>query len=72
MRPRTNVNLSVKTGVGFLSNDTRVVVAQSGQEALPKAYGIDIGGTFKVAGKLLINTAVWALDLQQEFGIRRR
>jgi len=62
-----NVNLYVKSGVGFHSNDTRVVVAQSGKEVLPKAYGIDIGGTFKVADKLLINTAVWALDLQQEF-----
>jgi len=62
-----NFNLYVKTGVGFHSNDTRVVVAQSGQEVLPKAYGIDIGGTFKVADKLLISSAVWALDLQQEF-----
>ncbi len=44
-----NVNLYVKTGVGFHSNDTRVVVAQSGEEVLPKAYGIDVGGTFKVA-----------------------
>ncbi|HEY9046507.1 MAG TPA: TonB-dependent receptor, partial [Ohtaekwangia sp.] len=62
-----NINLYIKTGVGFHSNDTRVVVAQDGKDVLPKAYGIDIGGTFKVGDDLLVNAALWRLDLDQEF-----
>lgn len=38
----SNLNLYVKSGIGFHSNDTRVVVAQQGQEILPQAYGIDV------------------------------
>jgi len=62
-----NINLYVKTGIGFHSNDTRVVVAQSGKDILPKAYGIDVGSTFKLGDDLLLSTALWMLDLDQEF-----
>lgn len=56
-----------KTGVGFHSNDTRVVVAQSGESILPAAYGSDLGLIWKPSSKLLINTALWTLLLDQEF-----
>lgn len=56
-----------KTGMGFHSNDTRVVVAQSGNQILPKAYGADLGVNLKPAKKLFINAAIWALFLEQEF-----
>jgi outer membrane cobalamin receptor len=62
-----NVNLFVKSGIGFHSNDTRVVVAQQGEEILPRAYGLDVGANFKVGSKLLLNIALWTLDLDQEF-----
>jgi len=62
-----NLNLYVKGGIGFHSNDTRVVVAQNGKEILPKAYGVDLGGTFKLGDKLLASVALWTLDLEQEF-----
>jgi len=62
-----NTNVFAKAGVGFHSNDTRVVVAQQGEEILPKAYGLDLGATFKPVPNLAINTAVWYLDLEQEF-----
>jgi outer membrane cobalamin receptor len=61
------VNLFVKSGIGFHSNDTRVVVAQRGKEVLPKAYGVDVGGNFKLGDQLLLSTALWMLDLGQEF-----
>lgn len=61
------VNLFLKSGIGFHSNDTRVVVAQQGQEILPQAYGLDLGANFKIGNKLLVNTAVWMLNLDQEF-----
>lgn len=56
-----------KTGVGFHSNDTRVVVAQAGTSILPAAYGSDLGIIWKPNSKLLINTALWSLFLDQEF-----
>ena len=62
-----NIQYYFKTGVGFHSNDTRVVVAQNGRETLPAAYGSDLGVIWKPTSKLLINTALWALLLDQEF-----
>ncbi|MDX1479424.1 MAG: TonB-dependent receptor plug domain-containing protein [Saprospiraceae bacterium] len=56
-----------KTGVGFHSNDTRVVVARDGHEVLPRAFGADAGFVIKPGPRLLITTALWYLDLEQEF-----
>lgn len=61
------LQLYAKAGVGFHSNDSRVVVAQQGQRTLPKAYGTDLGLNFKPTDKLFINTALWYLYLEQEF-----
>lgn len=57
----------LKTGKGFHSNDTRVVVAQNGKQILPAAYGFDAGYIWKPSSKLLVNMAYWYLYLQQEF-----
>lgn len=57
----------VKAGIGFHSNDTRVVVQQEGEEILPKAYGVDIGAVLKPSSKLLISPTFWYLELEQEF-----
>lgn len=62
-----NVQFYVKTGTGFHSNDARVVVADSATNTLPRAVGADIGMFFKPAKRLLVNAAVWGLDLEQEF-----
>jgi len=62
-----NVQLYVKTGKGFHSNDAKVVVGNEGKEILPAAYGIDIGMNWKPFDHLFINAAVWYLYLQQEF-----
>jgi hypothetical protein len=62
-----DIQIYLKTGRGFHSNDARVVVANKGQEILPGAYGIDFGVNWKPADHLFINTAVWYLYLQQEF-----
>ncbi|GAA5036324.1 TonB-dependent receptor [Marivirga lumbricoides] len=62
-----NLNLFAKGGIGFHSNDTRVVVAQQGEEILPKAYSADLGATYKPFPNLAINTALWYLYLEQEF-----
>ena len=57
----------LKNGVGFHSNDTRVVVAQQAKDILPKAYGTDLGIFIKPTKSLLVNIALWQLRLQQEF-----
>ena len=63
-----NCQLYLKTGTGFHSNDTRVVVSNSSTlTTLPRALGMDIGLFFKPIKRMLINTAFWALDLEQEF-----
>ena len=62
-----NVSFFVRSGTGFHSNDARVVVAQDGKDILPRAYGLDLGADIKVTRQLLIHTALWHLDLDQEF-----
>ena len=57
----------VKSGVGFHSNDTRVVVAETEKPVLPAAYGADLGGNFKPHKRLFVNAALWYLFLEQEF-----
>jgi outer membrane receptor protein involved in Fe transport len=61
------LNLFVKSGIGFHSNDTRVVVAQRGEDILPRAYGVDVGATVKVSDQLLLTATAWTLHLDQEF-----
>lgn len=61
-----NFQLYLKSGLGFHSNDTRVVVANTGKEILPTAIGIDLGTIFKSFPRLVINTALWYLQLQEE------
>jgi outer membrane cobalamin receptor len=62
-----NLQLYVKAGKGFHSNDARVVVANQGHEILPAAYGSDIGLILKPSPGLLVNVAAWYLYLDQEF-----
>jgi len=61
------LQLYVKGGKGFHSNDTRVVVAQERKEILPAAYGGDVGIIIKPNSNLFINVAAWYLYLDQEF-----
>ncbi len=62
-----NTQLYVRTGTGFHSNDARVVVEQNAKEILPRAYGIDVGINTKLSDNVLLQAAVWRLDLDQEF-----
>ena len=61
------VQLYLKTGKGFHSNDAKVVVANDGRDILPAAYGADFGINWKPVPHLYINAALWYLQLQQEF-----
>jgi len=61
------LQLFAKTGLGYHSNDARVVTANNGREILPTAFGTDIGFITKPTDRLVINAALWSLFLQQEF-----
>ena len=61
------VQAYLKTGIGFHANDTRGVVARNGRQILPAAYGTDLGLIWKPRPRLLVNGALWYLDLEQEF-----
>lgn len=62
-----NFQMFLKSGFGFHSNDTRVVVEQSGKKILPTSFGADFGIIYKPFPKLIINSALWMLNLEQEF-----
>ncbi|WP_188651188.1 TonB-dependent receptor [Yeosuana aromativorans] len=63
----SNLQVYLKSGIGFHSNDTRVVVSQLGKDILPKAYGMDLGTLWKPTPRLFLNSAIWYLFLEQEF-----
>lgn len=62
-----NLQFFIKSGMGFHSNDARVVVQNSGKQILPTAIGTDIGTIWKPFPKLIVNSALWYLFLEQEF-----
>ncbi len=62
-----NFQIFAKTGIGYHSNDTRVVVANSGEDILPAAYAADLGVLIKPSKKIVLNAALWSLLLEQEF-----
>jgi outer membrane cobalamin receptor len=57
----------INSGIGFHSNDTRVIIDQTARAILPKAYGGEVGIAIKPIENLLIKGSLWRLDLDQEF-----
>lgn len=57
----------LKTGMGFHSNDARVVIAQNGKEILPYSLGADFGVRLRPLQNLIITPTLWYTYLQQEF-----
>ncbi|MAB48290.1 MAG: TonB-dependent receptor [Flavobacteriaceae bacterium] len=64
---KDNLQVYLKSGLGFHSNDARVVVAKNGKDILPRSYGTDLGTIWKPFPKLVVNSALWYLFLEQEF-----
>jgi hypothetical protein len=63
----STLQLYLKTGKGFHSNDARAVIFNNGLQTMPAAYGADLGAAWKPMPRLLITTALWYLYLDQEF-----
>ena len=61
-----NAQLYLKSGIGFHSNDTRLVTQQNIDNFLAKAYGVDLGTVLKPVKNLVLNTALWYLFSEEE------
>ena len=62
-----NLQWFLKSGIGFHSNDTRVVLQQNADKVLPRAYGLDFGNIWKPSKNIVLNTALWYLFSEEEF-----
>jgi len=62
-----NLQWFLKSGIGFHSNDARVVLQENADKVLPRAYGVDLGNIWKPTKNLVINTAAWYLLSEEEF-----
>ena len=61
------MQLYIKAGKGFHSNNAIAVIDNNGLQILPAAYGTDLGLNWKPAQHLYINAALWYMYLEQEF-----
>lgn len=65
--PNDNVQLYLKGGRGFHSNDARVVVVENGKNVLPQSLGADLGIHWKPFKNVVVNGALWYMHMNQEF-----
>ncbi len=61
------IKIYLNNGIGFHSNDTRVILDNQAKVILPKVYGTDLGAIIKPGKKLILKIALWHLYSQQEF-----
>ncbi|XLS27981.1 TonB-dependent receptor [Flavobacteriaceae bacterium M23B6Z8] len=64
--PTNSLQWFVKAGWGFHSNDARVVTQSNTSETLPQAFGTDVGVLWKAAPRLVFDSALWYLALEDE------
>ena len=64
--PSNDLQLYLKTGKGFHSNDTRVIIGNERTQMLPASYGTDLGVIWKLTPKMVLNTALWYLFVEDE------
>ncbi len=65
--PNQKIKIYLSNGIGFHSNDTRVILDDLANDILPKVYASDLGIIIKPVKNLIIKTALWHLYSQQEF-----
>ena len=65
--PNQKLKFYLNNGIGFHSNDTRVILDNQANDILPKVFGTDLGLIAKPNKNLIIKTALWHLYSQQEF-----
>lgn len=63
----SKVKLFLNGGVGFHSNDTRVILNAAAEKILPRVYSFDLGTVLKPLPRLLIKASGWWMYSDQEF-----
>jgi len=63
----STVKIYLNNGIGFHSNDTRVILNNDAKDILPKVYGTDLGIILKPIKNLILKTAIWHFYSEQEF-----
>ncbi|MGI9532254.1 TonB-dependent receptor [Lutimonas sp.] len=58
--------LYFKLGQGFHSNDARVVTRNDSLPTLAKAQGADLGVIWKPSPRVILNAAIWQMNLESE------
>src|SRR5688572_27754729 len=61
------LKLFFSNGIGFHSNDTRVILDNKAKNIIPKVYGTDIGFVAKPLKSFVLKTTAWRSYSQQEF-----
>ena len=65
--PDPKIKIYLNNGIGFHSNDTRVILDQAARDILPRVIGTDLGIILKPVKNLILKTAIWHLFSAQEF-----
>ena len=65
--PSSMVKIYLNNGIGFHSNDTRVILNNAAKDILPKVYGTDLGIILKPVKNVILKTAFWQFYSAQEF-----
>jgi len=65
--PSSSVKIYLNNGIGFHSNDARVILDNAAEDILPKVYGTDVGVILKPVKNLILKMALWHLLSEQEF-----
>jgi outer membrane cobalamin receptor len=62
-----SLKIYLSNGIGFHSNDTRIILDNAAKDILPKVYGTDLGVILKPVKDLILKTALWHFYSEQEF-----
>lgn len=65
--PNTNTRIFLHNGIGFHSNDTRVILDAEANNILPRTFGTDLGILLKPIPRLVLQATAWHLYSEQEF-----
>jgi outer membrane cobalamin receptor len=65
--PNQRLKIFLNNGIGFHSNDARLILDNAATTILPKVFGTDLGIILKPNSYLILKTAIWHFYSQQEF-----
>ena len=65
--PSSILKIYLNNGIGFHSNDSRVILDNEAKDILSKVYGTDLGIILKPLKNLILKTALWHFYSEQEF-----